>query len=71
MNKKIIITKKYIADLISNNGKRKMVYNVKANVRREERIEFVIFKDGTNLDDGKGPSAKDLTNNIDFGSRSL
>lgn len=64
MNRKIVITENSIIDLTSHNGKGKRVHNVKTNVKREEKITFVIFKAGTNLDDDKGPSAKDLTNNL-------
>lgn len=64
MNRKIVITEKYIVDLISQNGKGKRVHSAKNNAKREEAIAPVIFKDGTNIEDDKGPSAKDLTNNL-------
>lgn len=64
MYRKIIITKKPIVDLISHNGKGKRIHSAKINAKREATIALVIFKVGTNLDDDKGPSAKDLTNNL-------
>lgn len=64
MNKKILITKKSIVDLMSHNGRGKRIHSVKTNAKREAKINFVIFKAGTNLDGDKCPSAKDLTNNL-------
>lgn len=64
MNRKIVITEKSIVDLISHNGRGKIIHSVKTNEKREATIASVIFKAGTNLDDDKSPSAKDLTNNL-------
>lgn len=64
MNGKIVITEKSIANLISHNGKGKRIHTVKTNAKKEAKITSVIFEDGTNLDVYKGPSAKDLTNNL-------
>ena len=64
MNRKIVITEKSIADLISQNGKGKIIHSPKINVKREATIAPAIFKVGTNLKDDKGPSSKDLTNNL-------
>lgn len=61
MNRKIVITKKSIADLISHDGKGKRIHNAKINARREVIIDPVIFKEETNFEDDKGPNAKDLT----------
>lgn len=64
MNRKIVITEKSIVDLISHNGKGKRIHNTKINAKREASIAPVIFKARTNLEVDKGPSAKDLTNNL-------
>lgn len=64
MNRKIVITEKSIVDLISHNGKRKRIHSAKINAKRETTIAHVILKAGTNIEDAKGPSAKDLTNNL-------
>lgn len=64
MNRKFVITEKSIVDLISHNGKGKRNHSAKINARREADIAPVIFKDGTNLEDDKGPSAKDLTRHL-------
>lgn len=64
MNKKIMVTEKFIADLISHNGCGKKVYNIKTDVGREAMIASIIFKEGKNFDDGKGPSVKDLTDKL-------
>lgn len=64
MNRNIVITEKSIVDLISHNGKGKRIHSAKINSKREATITSVIFKAGTNLEDDKGPSAKDLTNNL-------
>lgn len=64
MNKKIVVTEKSIADLISHNGCGKRVYNVKTDARREAMVTYVIFKEGTKWDEGKGPSAKYLSDKL-------
>lgn len=64
MNRKIIITGKSIVDLISSNGKGKSIHSAKINAKREAVIVHVIFKAGTNLEDDKGPTAKDFTNKL-------
>lgn len=64
MNWKIVITEKSIAYLISHGGKGKRTHSAKINVRREVVMAPVIFKEGTNFEDDKGPSAKDLTRNL-------
>lgn len=64
MNRKIVIIEKSIADLISCNGKGKRIHNAKINAKREVGIALVIFIARTNLEDDKGPSAKDLTNHL-------
>lgn len=64
MSKKFVVTEKSIADLIPHNGCGKRVYNVKTDSKREGMVASVIFKEGTKFDDGKGPSAKDLTDKL-------
>ncbi|XP_050897261.1 uncharacterized protein LOC127104091 [Lathyrus oleraceus] len=64
MNRKIVITEKYIADLISHDGNGKRIHSAKINDKREVVISHVIFKVGTDFEDDKDPSAKDLTNNM-------
>lgn len=64
MNRKIAITKKSIADLIGHYGKGKRVHSATINAKRDADISPVIFKEGTNFADDKGPSAKDLTSNL-------
>lgn len=64
MNRKIVITEKSIADLISHDGKGKRVHSAKINARREAIIALVIFKEETNFGDDKWPSVKDLTRNL-------
>lgn len=71
MNKKIVITEKSIADLISHNGKGKRIHNAKINAKREAAIAPVIFKAGSNLKEDKSTSAKDFTNNLRYSSKSL
>lgn len=56
MNKKIVITEKSIAGLISHNGKGKSIHSARINAKREADIAHVIFKTGTNLEDNKNPS---------------
>ena len=64
MNRKIVITEKSIADLISHDGKGKRIHSAKITAKREVVISPVIFKEETNFEDDKGPSAKDLTRNL-------
>lgn len=64
MNMKIVVTLKSFADSISYNGCGKRVYNVKTGARREAMVASIIFKEGINLDEGKGPNAKDLTDKL-------
>lgn len=64
MNRKIFITEKSIVDLILHNGNGKRIHSAKINAKREAFFSPVIFKVGTNVEDDKGPSAKELTNNI-------
>lgn len=64
MNRKVVITEKCIADLISHNGNGKRIHSAKINDKQEATIAHVIFKAGINLDDDKGPSVKDLTKNL-------
>lgn len=64
MNRKIVRTEKSIVDLISDDGKGKRIHSAKINARREAYITLVIFKEGTNLEDDKGPGAKDLTRHL-------
>lgn len=64
MNRKIVITEKSIADLIGHDGKGKKVHSANITAKRDADISLVIFKEGTNFADEKGPSAKDLTNNL-------
>ena len=61
MNRKIVITEKSTTDLISHDSKGKIIHTAKVNARREVIIALVIFKEGTNFEDDKGPNAKDLT----------
>ncbi|KAI5446604.1 hypothetical protein KIW84_014441 [Lathyrus oleraceus] len=61
MNRKIVITEKSIADLISHDGKGKRIHSSKVTTKREVIIYPVIFKEESNFVDEKGPSAKDLT----------
>lgn len=60
MNKKIVFIEKSITDLISHNGCGKRVYNVKTDVMGEFMVASIIFKEGIKIDEGKGPSSKDL-----------
>lgn len=64
MNKKIVVTDKSIADLISHDGCGKRVYNFKIDARKYAMVASEIFKEGTNLNEYKGPSAKDLNDNL-------
>lgn len=64
INRKIVITEKSIVDLIGHDGKGKRVHKETITVKRDADISPVIFKEGTNFADEKGPSAKDLTNNL-------
>lgn len=64
MNRKIVITEKSIVDLISHDGKGKRIHSAKITTKREATISLVIFKDETNFEDDKGPSANDLTRNL-------
>lgn len=64
MNRKTVSIEKLIAYLISHNGCGKRVYNVKYDAHKDSKLESVIFKEGTKFDDGKGPSAKDLIDNL-------
>lgn len=57
MNRKIVVIEKSIIDLISHNGCGKRVYNIKIDAS-------IIFKDGTKMDKGKGPSAKDISDKL-------
>lgn len=66
MNRKIVITEKSIAHLISHDGKGKRIHSAKINVRREVVIALVIFKEGTKFEDDKGPNAKELTRHLRF-----
>lgn len=59
-----LFTEKSIANLISHNGCRKRVYNVKIDARQEAMVAFVILKEGIKLDEGKGLSAKDLSDKL-------
>lgn len=61
---KIVVSEKSIADLTSHNGCGKRVYNIKTYARRETMIASVIFKEGTKMDEGKDPSAKDLSDKL-------
>lgn len=63
-NMKIVTTEKFIADLISHNGKGKRIHNSKINAKREVVIVSVIFKAGTNFEDDKSLNSKDLTDNL-------
>lgn len=51
-------------DLIGHDGKEKRVHNATITAKRDVDISLVIFKEGTNFTDEKGPSAKDLTSNL-------
>lgn len=53
INRKIMVTEKSIANLISHNGCGKRVYNVKTDARREVMVASVIFKERTKLDESK------------------
>lgn len=64
MNRKIFITEKSIADLIGHDVKGKRVQCATITAKRDADISPIIFKEGTNFDDEKGPSAKDLTKNL-------
>lgn len=64
MNTKIVITKKSITDLISHDGKGKRIHSTNINARREVVIALIIFKEETNFEDEKCPSAKDLTRHL-------
>lgn len=64
MNRKIVITEKSIADLISHHGKGKRIHNAKITAKRGVVISLVIFEEETNFEDDKGSSAKDLTRNL-------
>lgn len=59
-----MVTEKSIAYLISYNGCGKKVYNVKSDAKRDANVPSTIFKEGNKFDDGKGPSTKDLTDNL-------
>lgn len=64
MNRKIVITKKSIADLIGHDGKWKRLHSVTITAKRDVAISPIIFKEETNFSDEKGLSAKDLTRNL-------
>lgn len=64
MNRKTVIIEKSNVDLIGHDGKGKRVHSATISAKRDADIPLVIFKKGTNLADEKGPSAKDLTNNL-------
>lgn len=64
MNRKIVITKKSIEDLIGHDGKGKRVHSATITAKRDADISPVISKEETNFADEKGPSAKDLTRNL-------
>ncbi|KAI5447230.1 hypothetical protein KIW84_014906 [Lathyrus oleraceus] len=64
MNRKIVITEKSIAYLIGHDGKGKRVHSATITAKRDDDMSPVIFKEGTNFADEKGPSAKDLTSNL-------
>lgn len=64
MNRKMVITEKSIANLIGHDGKGKRVHSATISAKRDTDISLVIFKEGTNFADEKGPSEKDLTNNL-------
>ncbi|XP_050876630.1 uncharacterized protein LOC127080344 [Lathyrus oleraceus] len=64
MNRKIIITEKSIADLITHDGKGKRIRSAKIIAKRDVVISHVIFKEETNFADEKGPRDKDLTRNL-------
>lgn len=51
-------------DLIKHDGKGNIVHIATITTKRDADISLVIFKEGTNFADEKGPSAKDLTNNL-------
>lgn len=40
------------------------MYNIKYDAHGDAKVESTIFKEGTKFDDGKGPSAKDLTDTL-------
>lgn len=42
----------------------KRVYNIKTDAKKEAMVASVIFKEETKLDEGKGPSAKELTDRL-------
>lgn len=64
MYRNIVITEKPIADLIDHDGKGKRFHSATIIAERDVDISLVIFKVETNFTDEKGPSAKDLTNNL-------
>lgn len=64
MNRKIFITEKSIADLISHDGKGKRIHSAKITAKREASISPLIFKEETKFEDDKAPSAKDLNRNL-------
>lgn len=64
MNRKIVVSEKSNVDLISHNGCGKWVYNIKTDSRREAIVASIIFKEGKNLDEGKSPTAKDLSDKL-------
>lgn len=66
MNRKIVVIEKPIIDIIYHNSCGKRVYNIKTDARREALVASIIFKEGTKLDEGKGPSAKDLIDRLRF-----
>lgn len=64
MNRKIVITEKSIENLIGHDDKGKRVHSATITAKRDTDISLVIFKEGTNFADEKGPSVKDLTSNL-------
>lgn len=64
MNRKIVFTENSITNLIGHDGKGKRVHSASITAKKDADISPVIFKEGTNFVDEKGPRAKDLTNNL-------
>lgn len=64
VNRKIVVTKKSIVDIISHNGCGKGVCNIKKDARREVMVPSVILKEETKLDEAKGSSAKNLIDRL-------
>lgn len=64
MNRKIVGTEKSITYLISHNGCGKKVYNIKSDAQKDTKVASTIFKEGKKFNDGKNPSAKDLTDTL-------